>query len=83
MVAEYRQNLQNAVVDGDIVVIPTTFEILRTVHENNEGRVYVLQRFRMPNFTELREYTYFLERRDNIWIIVDYSVRGMGTTAND
>jgi len=83
MTAEYRLNLQNAVIDGDIVVIPTTFEILRTVHENDEGRVHVLQRFRMPNFTELREYTYFLERRDNIWMIVDYSVRGMGTTAND
>ena len=83
MVAEYRQNMQNSVIDGDIVVIPTTFDILRTTHENETATVVVLQRFRMPNYTELRHYTYFLERRDNIWIIIDYSVQAMGTTAND
>jgi len=83
MIAEYRLNLQNAVIDGDIVVIPTSFEILRTLHNNFEATVTVLQRFRMTTFTELREYTYYLERRDNIWIIVNYSLRAMGTTAND
>ena len=82
MVNEYRRNLQNSVVDGDIVVIPTTFEILRTVYNNNEGTVVVLQRFRLPNFTELRQYTYFLEKKDNYWMIVNYSVQGMGTEAN-
>jgi len=83
MVAEYRQNLQNSTVDGDIVVIPTTFEILRTEYNNTEGTVTVLQKFRMPNYTELRHYRYFLEKRDNFWIIVNYSVQGMGTEAND
>jgi hypothetical protein len=82
MVENYIQNLKNSVVDGDIVVIPTSFEILRTEYNNNEGTVTVLKRFRMSNYTELRQYRYFLERRDNFWIIVNYSVQGMGTEAN-
>ena len=83
MLKEYRENLQNAVIDGDIVVIPTSFEILRTVYNNDEGTVIVLQRYRMPNYTELREYTYNLVKKDNFWIIVNYSVQARGTIAND
>ena len=83
MVAEYRINLQKAAVDGDIVVIPTSFEILRTEYTNDEATVAVRQKFRNPAFTEIRLYTYFLEKRDNYWIIVKYSVQGMGTEAND
>jgi hypothetical protein len=83
MVNAYRQNLQNAVIDGDIAVIPTTFDILKTQYNNDEGYVVVLQRYRFPNFTELREYTYYLEKEDNLWSIVNYTVQKMGTTSND
>jgi len=83
MVANYRQDMQNSVVDSDIVVIPTTFEVLRTEYNNNEGTVTVLKRFRMPTFTQWRRYVYTLEKRDNFWIIVNYSIQSMGTEAND
>jgi len=83
MINTYRQNLQSAVIDGDIAAIPTSFSILRTQYNNDEATVIVLQRYRHSNFTELREYTYRLERRDTFWIIVNYSVQGMGTTGND
>jgi len=83
MLKEYRENLKNAVIDGDIVVIPSSFEILRTVYNNDEGTVVVLQRYRMPNYTELREYTYSLVKKDSYWIIVNYSVNAKGTVAND
>jgi hypothetical protein len=83
MVAAYRQSLQNAVIDGDIVVVPTSYDILKTQYNNDEGTVVVLQRYRFPNYTDLREYTYRLEKKDNFWIIVNYSVQGMGTTSND
>jgi len=82
MVAEYRRDLQNSVVDNDISMIPTEFSIEQTIYRNNEGNVIVLQRYRNPSFTEIREYEYFLERRDNFWIIVNYTVRSMGTEAN-
>jgi len=83
MIAEYRKNLQNSVVDNDISVIPTRFDIERTVYSGNEGTVVVLARFRNPSFTEVRRYTYFLERRDNFWEIVNYSMQPLPTEAND
>jgi hypothetical protein len=83
MINAYRQSLQNAVIDGDIVVIPTSFDILKTQYNNDEGTVVALQRYRFPNYTELREYTYYLEKKDNFWMIVSYSVQGMGTAANN
>jgi hypothetical protein len=83
MVEEYRRNLKNSVVDSDISMIPTEFSIERTEYRNNEGTVIVLQKYRYSGFTEIREYEYSLERRDNFWIIVNYNVRGMGTEANN
>jgi len=83
MINTYRQNLQNAVIDGDIAVIPTSFDILKTQYNNDQGTVVVLQRYRFPNYTELKEYTYYLEKKDNFWIIVNYSVQGLGTVGND
>jgi hypothetical protein len=83
MVNEYQQNLQNSTIDGDISVIPTTFEIQRTVYNNDEGEVTVLLRFRQLTYTELRRYTYYLEKHDNFWMIVNYSVQDSRTQAND
>jgi len=83
MVMEYRQSLQNATVDGDISVIPTTFEILETIYNNNGGRVTVLEKFRIGNYTELRQYVYYLEKREDYWCIVNYTVQGLGTEANN
>jgi hypothetical protein len=83
MTAQYRLSLQNSTVDGDIGLIPTTFEILRTVYNNDQGTVIALLKFRYINYTELRRYTYYLEKKDNFWAIVNYSVEGLGTEAND
>jgi len=83
MLMEYRQSLQNSTVDGDIALIPTTFEILRTVYNNDEGEVTVLEKFRLRDYTELRQYIYYLEKRENYWCIVNYTMQGMGTEAND
>jgi hypothetical protein len=83
MVNEYRQSLQSSTIDGDIAVIPTTFEILRTVYDNEEGNVTVLEKFRLTDYTELRQYVYYFEKRDNFWCIVNYTMQGNGTEANE
>ena len=83
MVMEYRQSLQNSTIDGDIAVIPTTYEILRTVYNNEEGNVTVLEKFRTRDYTELRQYVYYLEKRENYWFIVNYTMQPMGTEANE
>ena len=79
MLERYRQDLQNAVVDGDISLIPMNFVIERTVYTAGSATVTVLQHFRVGNFTEIKRYTWYLERREDIWMIVDYSVINLGT----
>jgi hypothetical protein len=79
MMARYRNDLQSAVVDGDISTIPTTFEIERTNYGAEEGTVEVLEHFRIGNYTERKRYTYYLRRKDDVWTVVDYSVLNLGT----
>jgi len=79
MIADFIQNLRNSFFTNDISLIPASYEILRTEYNNDKGIVSVMQKFRMQNYTELRLYRYFLEKRDNFWIITHYTTQGMGT----
>jgi hypothetical protein len=79
MIAQYRRELQNAVFDGDIAVIPDEFIMERTQYNSTEGTVTVLEKFKSLNFTELKRYTYYLRQKDTIWTIVNYSVINLGT----
>jgi len=79
MIDQYRQELRSDVTDGTISVIPTDFSIEQTRYNSFEGNVIVLERFRSNNFTELKQYTYSVRLKDNIWTIVDYSVVNLGT----
>ena len=79
MVARYKQDLQNATIDGDISQIPMDFNIERTVYDTGTGTVTVLQYFRVGTYTEKKRYIWYLEKIDDIWTIVDYSVVNLGT----
>jgi len=79
MLVRYRQDLQNAVVDGDISLIPMDFAVERTVYNTQTGTVIVLEYFRVGSYTEKKRYTWYLEKKDDIWTIVDYSVVNLGT----
>jgi hypothetical protein len=75
----YRRELESAVTDGDIATIPTDFTIERTEYNNLEGTVTALEEFKTGNYTERKRYTYYLQRKDDIWTVVDYSVVNLGT----
>jgi hypothetical protein len=79
MLERYRQELEGAVLDGDIAAIPTEFTVERTVYNNLEGTVTVLEKFRTGNYTERKRYIYSVRRKDEVWTIVDYSVINLGT----
>jgi hypothetical protein len=79
MVDRYRTELQSSVVDGDISTIPSDFVIERTVYNADEGEVTVLEYFRIGVYTEKKRYTYYLNRGNDIWRIVDFSVTNLGT----
>ena len=79
MIARYRQELQGSLIDGDISLIPMDFTIERTVYNAQSGTVTVLELFRIGAYTEKKRYTWYLEKKDDIWTIVDYSVVNLGT----
>jgi hypothetical protein len=78
MIARYRQDLQNALIDGDISLIPLVFAIESTSYTARTGTVTVIQYFREGNFIQRKRYEWYLERRDDIWTIVGYSVVPLG-----
>ncbi|MCL2193393.1 MAG: hypothetical protein FWB78_08365 [Treponema sp.] len=78
MVQQFRQELKSPTTIEAISLIPSDFTIERTEHRGNEGTVTVLKRFQGIHFTEVKRYTYYLQRRDNIWSIVDFTVINLG-----
>jgi hypothetical protein len=75
----YRADLRSAVVDGDIATIPIEFKVERTSYGAEEGTVTVLEKFRFGTYVERKRYTYFVRRRDDYWMVVDYSVMNLGS----
>jgi hypothetical protein len=79
MVDQFRQQLRRTTIQQDISVIPTSFEIKKTTYDNAEGTVEVLEKFKYPDYTELKGYTYHLKKNDRYWIIYDYEIKNLGT----
>ncbi|GHV69820.1 hypothetical protein AGMMS49928_14110 [Spirochaetia bacterium] len=79
MIDRYRAELQDRIVDGDISTIPKEFTIERTLYDSQEATVTVLEKFQVGDYTERKRYTYTLNRKDDIWNIVNYSVVNLGT----
>jgi hypothetical protein len=79
MVDQFRQQLRQTTIQQDISVIPTSFEIKKTTYDAAEGTVEVLEKFKYPDYTELKGYTYHLKKTDRYWIIYDYEIKNLGT----
>jgi hypothetical protein len=79
MVDQFRQQLRQTTIQQDISVIPTSFEIKKTTYDASEGTVEVLEKFKYPDYTELKGYTYHLKKTDRYWIIYDYEIKNLGT----
>lgn len=76
---EFKTILEAEEIDDAIISIPYQFEIVSTRYTPTTAHVVVNQRFRYPDYTEIKEYTYVLQRDDLVWLVVDYSVRSLGT----
>ncbi|MEM5947927.1 hypothetical protein WKV44_05175 [Spirochaetia bacterium 38H-sp] len=79
MLDTFRKELTSSVVDRDIIVIPQEYEIVKTEYTQKEGKVVVIEKFDYGTYKEVKEYTYMLKKKDNIWYITDYNVHNMGT----
>ena len=79
MVNQFRQQLQARTIQQDISVIPSSYEIQKTSYDPAEATVQALEKFKYPDYTELKSYTYHLKKTDRYWIITDYEIRNLGT----
>ncbi|MBU0934559.1 MAG: hypothetical protein KKI09_03080 [Spirochaetes bacterium] len=79
MLSEFKTELMQGVVDTDIVVVPSSFEIVETRYGMLYGTVDVLQKFAYDGFFMVKQYIYELEKRDDIWNIVAYTVINKGS----
>lgn len=79
MLEQYKADLMQERMDNDIVSIPDSFEIERTVYSQAEGTVSVIEWFQYNNFRERKRYTYDVHLRDGIWLIYNYTVENLGT----
>jgi hypothetical protein len=77
----FRRQLMEQVVDNDIVLLPSEFEVQETRYTPFEATVQVLEKFLSPrrDYTELKRFTYSLTRRDRIWLITGYEAVNLGT----
>ena len=79
MVDQFRQQLRSMTIQQDISVIPSSFQVLKTSYDPSEAAVQVLEKFKYPDYTELKAFTYHLKKSDRYWIIYDYEIRNQGT----
>ena len=75
----FKKDLKQEKVDNDILVIPSSFEIIQTSYTPFEATVLVLEKFDYRDYTEVKRYTYTLQRRDRLWLVTDYSLTNLGT----
>jgi hypothetical protein len=75
----YKERFRRETTTEGINLIPNEFDIIRTTYTSNEGNVQVIERFRYPDFTEVKRFTYYLRKQDGIWTIYLYEVRNLGT----
>ena len=76
---KFRENLKNQLIDNDIIVMPTDFEVIKTTYTPNEATVDVVQKYNYPGYREVKLFSYYLTRNDSVWIIYNYTVQNRGT----
>jgi hypothetical protein len=78
MITNYKTDLRQQRIETDIVSVPYSFSIERTTYTATEGTISVLEWFKYDTFNEKKRYTYFVRKRDGIWLIYNYSVENLG-----
>lgn len=71
---EYKEKLIEADEDREIILIPSNFEITKTIVANDNASVRVVQTFTYPTFVEKKVFVYYLKKDGSSWEIYNYEV---------
>ena len=74
----FKADLWKTTITDTISLKPTSYEIMKTSYSGKRGTVEVLLKYKNNFFTEIKEFKYQLERQQDIWKIVSYSVTNKG-----
>lgn len=78
MLQEFKQAMILGDTERGIIDIPYTYEVINTSYTPKEAVVMVNANFRHPDYMEKKKYTYYLHKRDGIWVIYNYEVMNLG-----
>lgn len=78
-VERFAEALRSETTEDDFLLIPSEFDILKTSYTTNEATVLVLEKFRNQGYTEVKQFTYYLKRKDIVWTVFRYDVKNLGT----
>jgi len=73
IINEYKQYLKRDRIDN-ISFMPTKFEIKKTEYSEGRAKVEALIFFKYQDYDEKKYYTYFLNKKGNIWYVSSYEV---------
>lgn len=76
---EYKEQLWENMANDPLGKSPMHWKIDQTSYRDTTGEVIVTQEFNQDQFVQIMEYRYKLERKQNVWYIVDYIVNNKGT----
>jgi len=76
---DFREEMMQEKIEEDMLVIPRSFEIVQTTYTPVRGSVIVLEYFDYRDYTEKKQYTYYVEKNDRFWFVVGYTLRSIGT----
>jgi len=74
----FKKKLQSGNIDTNIIMIPSSFRVLKTDFGPRDGQVLVEEIFDYQQYQEIKHYTYYLRRRD-YWYISGYNVANIGS----
>ncbi len=76
---EYRDSLRSETTSDEFLIIPSNFDVVKTSYTKVEATVVVIEKFAYTDYTEVKQYTYYLRRRDRIWTLYNYEVQNLRT----
>lgn len=79
MLEKFKEEMMKEKIEEDMLVIPRSFEIQETTYTKERGSVIVLEYFDYRDYTEKKQYTYYVKKNDKYWYIVGYTLRSIGT----
>lgn len=79
MLSDYKDKIEKASAERELGKFPSNFEVLRTSYTRKVATVVVKETFRISQtYTQIRLYTYKLERQSGYWSVVGYSIEKTG-----